>query len=91
MEKLTPDEQIMYIFAFRYSLQRKSCALSLVSRLIVERVAEFEDWQLRDMIGEVEEYWATNKDILVVDRDLQREFRDRLRGALLERGVKQAI
>lgn len=80
----------MYIFAFRYSLQRKSCALSLVSRLIVERVAEFEDWQLRDMIGEVEEYWATNKDILVVDRDLQRLFRDRLQDALSGRSAEAA-
>ena len=90
MEKLTPDEQILYIFAFRYSLQRNSCALSLVSRLIVERVAEFEDWQLRDMIGEVEEYWATNKDILVVDRDLQRLFRDRLQDALSGRSAEAA-
>ena len=91
MEKLTPDEQIMYIFAFRYSLQRKSCALSLVSRLIVERVAEFEDWQLRDMIGEIEAHWEDNNEIHPIDRDVQRLFRDRLRGALLERDVKQAI
>ena len=52
---------------------------------------EFEDWQLRDMIGEIEAHWEENKDIHPIDRDVQRLFRDRLRGALLERAVKQAI
>ena len=52
---------------------------------------DFEDWQLRDMICEIEAHWEENKDIHPIDRDVQRFFRDRRRGALLERGVKQAI
>ena len=52
---------------------------------------EFEDWQLLDMIGEIEAYWEMNGNIHPIDRDVQRLFRDRLRGALLERAVKQAI
>ena len=62
-----------------------------MSNLILERANGFEDWQLRDMIGEIEAHWEWNKDIHPIDRDVQRLFRDRLRGALLERGVAQAV
>ncbi|EFF65357.1 hypothetical protein HMPREF7545_1728 [Selenomonas noxia ATCC 43541] len=78
-------------FAFRYALPRQSYALSLVSDLVLRRVDEFEDWQLRDMIGEIEAHWEENNEIHPIDRDVQRLFRDRLRGALLERGVAQAV
>nr|DAR93706.1 MAG TPA: hypothetical protein [Caudoviricetes sp.] len=88
---MTSDEQTLYFFAFRYALPRQSGALSLVSNLILERANGFEDWQLRDMIGEIEAHWEWNKDIHPIDRDVQRLFRDRLRGALLERGVAQAV
>lgn len=88
---MTPDEQTLYFFAFRYALPRQSGALSLVSNLILEHVNDFEDWQLRDMSGEIEAHWEENKDIHPIDRDVQRFFRDRLRGALLERGVAQAV
>ena len=88
---MTPDEQTLYFFAFRYALPRQTYALSLVSNLVLERVNDFEDWQLRDMIGEIEAHWEENKDIHPIDRDVQRLFRDRLRGALLERGVAQAV
>ena len=87
---MTPDEQTLYFFAFRYALPRQSYALSLVSNLILERVNDFEDWQLRDMIGEIEAHWEWNKDIHPIDRDVQRLFRDRLREELLERSIKQA-
>lgn len=62
-----------------------------MSNIILKRVNDFEDWKLRDMIGEIEAHWEWNKDIHPIDRDVQRLFRDRLRGALLERAVKQAI
>lgn len=88
---MTSDEQTLYFFAFRYALPRQSYALSLVSHLILQRVNYFDDWQLRDMIGEIEAYWEENKDIHPIDRDMQWLFRDRLRGALLERGVAQAV
>ena len=88
---MTSDEQTLYFFAFRYALPRQSYALSLVSNLILEHVNDFEDWQLRDMIGEIEAHWEENKDIHPIDRDVQRLFRDRLQKTLLERGVKQAI
>lgn len=88
---MTPDEQTLYFFAFRYALPRQSGALSLVSNIILKRVNDFEEWQLRDMIGEIEAHWEENKDIHPIDRDVQRLFRDRLRGALLERGVAQAV
>mgnify|MGYP000989038915 FL=1 len=84
------DEQTLYFFAFRYALPRQSYALSL-SHLILERVNDFDGWQLRDMIGEIEAYWEWNKDIHPIDRDVQRLFRNRLQGALLERSVKQAV
>lgn len=88
---MTLDEQTLYFFAFRYALPRQSYALSLVSHLILERVNDFDDWQLRDMIGEIEAHWEMNNDIHPIDRDVQRLFRDRLQGALLKRAVKQAI
>ena len=88
---MTPDEQTLYFFAFRYALPRQTYALSLVSHLILQRVNDFEDWQLRDMIGEIEMSWEWNKDIHSIDRDVQRFFRDRLQDALLERSVKQAV
>ena len=91
MAKLTPDEQTLYFFAFRYALPRQSYALSLVSHLILERVNDFDDWQLRDMIGEIEAHWEWNEDIHPIDRDVQRLFRDRLQAALLERIVAQAV
>ena len=88
---MTLDEQTLCFFAFRYALPRQSYALSLVSHLILERVNDFDDWQLQDMIGEIEAHWEENNEIHSIDRDVQRLFRDRLRGALLERAVKQAI
>ena len=72
---MTSDEQALYFFAFRYALPRQSY--------------EFEDWQLRDMIGEIEAHGEENKDIHPIDRDVQRLFRDRLRNALLERSIER--
>lgn len=88
---MTSDEQTLYFFAFRYALPRQSGALSLVSNIVLKRVNDFEDWRLRDMIGEIEAHWEWNKDIHPIDRDVQRFFRDRLQDALLERSVKQAV
>ena len=88
---MTSDEQTLYFFAFRYALPRQSYALSLVSDLVLRRVDEFEDWQLRGMIGEIEAHWEENNEIHPIDRDVQRIFRDRLQKTLLEHGVKQAI
>ena len=88
---MTSDEQTLYFFAFRYALPRQSYALSLVSHLILQRVNDFDDWQLRDMISEIEAHWEENKDIHPIDRDVQRIFRERLQVVLLERGVAQAV
>lgn len=82
---MTQDEQTLYFFAFRYALPRQSYALSLVSDLVIRRVNDFEEWQLRDMIGEIEAHWEWNKDIHPIDRDVQQLFRDRLRNALFAR------
>ena len=88
---MTSDEQTLYFFAFRYALPRQSYALSLVSHLILERVNDFDDWQLRDMIGEIEAHWEENNEIHPIDRDVQRIFRDRLRNALLERSIERGV
>ena len=88
---MTQDEQTLYFFAFRYALPRQSYALSLVSHLILERVNDFDDWQLRDMIGEIEAHWEWNKDIHPIDREVQRLFQEHLKVALLERIVAQAV
>ncbi len=91
MAKLTPDEQTLYFFAFRYALPRQSYALSLVSNLVLRRVDEFEDWQLRDMIGEIEAHWEMNGNIHLIDSDVQLLFRDQLRNALLERSIERGV
>ena len=85
---MTPDEQTLYFFAFRYALPRQTYALSLVSNLILERVNDFEDWQLRDMIGEIELSWEWNKDIHPIDKDVQKLLRRGLLDALAERSAK---
>lgn len=85
---MTADEQSLYFFAFRYALPRQSYALSLVSSLVMQRVNEFEDWQLRDMAGEIEAHWEENKDIHPIDRDVQRLFRDRLQDVLSRRSAE---
>jgi hypothetical protein len=87
---MTSDEQTLYFFAFRYALPRQSYALSLVSDLVLRRVDEFEDWQLRDMIGEIEAHWEENNEIHPIDRDVQRLFRDRLQDALSGRSAEAA-
>ena len=91
MAKLTPDEQTLYFFAFRYALPRQSYALSLVSDLVLRRVDDFDDWQLRDMIGEIEVHWEENNEIHPIDRDVQLLFRDQLRNALLERSIERGV
>ena len=88
---MTSDEQTLYFFAFRYALPRQSYALSLVSDLVLRRVNEFEDWQLRDMIGEIEAHWEMNGNIHPIDRDVQLLFRDQLRNALLERSIERGV
>lgn len=86
---MTLDEQTLYFFAFRYALPRQSYALSLVSDLVLRRVDEFEDWQLRDMISEIEAHWEENNEIHPIDRDVQRLFRNGLKEVLLERDAVQ--
>ena len=88
---MTSDEQTLYFFAFRYALPRQSYALSLVSDLVLRCVNDFEDWQLRDMIGEIESYWEMNGNIHPIDRDVQLLFRDQLRNALLERSIERGV
>lgn len=88
---MTQNEQTLYFFAFRYALHRQVYEMFIVSNLILERVNEFEDWQLRDMIGEIEAHWEWNKDIHPIDRDVQQLFRDRLRNALLERSIERGV
>ena len=87
---MTSDEQTLYFFAFRYALPRQSYALSLVSDLVLRRVDEFEDWQLRDMIGEIEAHWEENNEIHPIDQDVQRLFRDLLQDALSGRSAEAA-
>ena len=62
-----------------------------MSDLVLRRVNEFEDWQLRDMIGEIEAHWEWNNDIHPIDRDVQRLFRDRLQKDLLERSIERGV
>ena len=62
-----------------------------MSHLILERVNDFDDWQLQDMIGEIEAHWEENNEIHSIDRDVQRLFRDRLRNALLERSIERGV
>ena len=85
---MTSDEQTLYFFAFRYALPRQSYALTLVSRLVMENVEKFEDWQLRDMVGEIEAHWEWNKDIHPVDKNVQTQFWQGLLDALAERSAK---
>lgn len=85
---MTSDEQTLYFFAFRYALPRQSYALSLVSDLVLRRVNDFEDWQLRDMIGEIEAHWEWNKDIHPIDKNVQTQFWQGLLDALAERSAK---
>ena len=85
---MTQDEQTLYFFAFRYALPRQSYALTLVSRLVMENVEKFEDWQLRDMISEIEAHWEWNKDIHPIDKDVQKLLRRGLLDALAERSAK---
>ena len=79
MATLTPDEQTLYFFAFRYALPRQSYALSLVSDLVLRRVNEFEA------------HWEENNEIHPIDRDVQLLFRDQLRNALLERSIERGV
>ena len=58
---------------------------SLVSNIIMQRVNDFEVWQLINMIGEIEAHWEWNKNIHPIDRDMQQKFRDWLEEALMKR------
>ena len=85
---MTQNEQTLYFFAFRYALHRQVYEMFIVSNLILERVNEFEDGQLRDMLGEMEANRERNEDINLIKRDVQRFFRDGLREELLKRSAK---
>lgn len=90
MTRLKLDEQAIYFFAFRYALPRQSYALSLVSHFVMERAKRFEDWQLQDMVGEIEAYWNTHDNINSVDFSVQKDFWQQLQSELLKRNTMEA-
>lgn len=85
---MTQNEQTLYFFAFRYALHRQVYEMFIVFNLILERVNEFEDGQLQDMLGEMEANRERDEDINLIKRDVQRFFRDGLREELLKRSAK---
>ena len=50
---MTKNERTVYVFALRYALPRHTYALSIVSREILSRLNDFEDWELDGMIREL--------------------------------------
>jgi hypothetical protein len=88
MAKLTPDEQLLYLFAFRYGLPRQTCALSKVAGLVTKRVDKFDDFYLQRMVSEIEECWRNEREINSIDLDVQTQFRQELIDALAKRSAK---
>ena len=83
---MTIDEQTVYVFALRYALPRHTYALSFVSREILSRLNDFEDWELGGMIRDCWIYYPTLDFGGDMDRQTADEFRGKLMAELKKRG-----
>ena len=87
MKKLTPDEQTLYYFAFRFVLSKKASDFVLVAYLVLMHMDEFEKWRLQDMIEDVEANLKGRVDITSVDVDVKRSFQQKLMDELAGRSA----
>lgn len=83
---MTKDERAVYVFALRYALPRHSCALSIVSQMILSRLDAFEDWELDGMIRDCWIYYPSLDFGGDIDRQKADEFKDKLLAELTKRG-----
>jgi hypothetical protein len=83
---MTKDERTVYVFALRYALPRHSYALSIVSREILSRLNDFEDWELDGMIRDCWIYYPTLDFGGDMDRQTADAFKAKLIAELKKRG-----
>lgn len=83
---MTKDERTVYVFALRYALPRHSYALSIVSREILSRLNDFEDWELDGMIRDCWIYYPSLDCVGDIDRRKADEFKSKLLAELSRRG-----
>ena len=83
---MTNDERAVYIFALRYALPRHTYALSIVSREILSRLNDFEDWELDGMIRDCWIYYPALDCGGDIDRQKADEFKNKLLAELVRRG-----
>ena len=88
---MTKDERIVYVFALRYALPRHTYALSIVSREILSRLNDFEDWELDGMIRDCWIYYPSLDCGGDIDRQRADEFKDKLMTELAKRGRDDMI
>lgn len=83
---LTKDEKTIYIFALRYALPRHSYALHFVIYQIFPLIADFEDWEIKDMIDDCRLFYpGPELGGVECDRPLVDNFRERLKEELERR------
>ena len=83
---MTKDERTVYVFALRYALPRHTYALSIVSREILSRLDNFEDWELDGMIRDCWIYYPSLDCGGDIDRKMADEFKNKLIAELTKRG-----
>ena len=88
---MTKDERTVYVFALRYALPRHTYALSIVSREILSRLDDFEDWELDGMIRDCWIYYPALDCGGDIDRKNADDLKDKLIAELAKRGRDDMI
>ena len=83
---MTNTERTVYVFALRYALPRHTYALSIVSREILTRLNDFEDWELDGMIRDCWIYYPALDCGGDIDRQKADDLKDKLIAELENRG-----
>lgn len=79
---MTQDEEFIYFAAFRYALSRETLAPTIITRAIMNRIHEFPDFSVQQMIYEIDREFQT---ISELDKDTWIEFKYSLQQTLKER------
>lgn len=71
---LSKDSRTILVFALRYALPRHSYALGLVSDYIKLHVNSFEDWEISNMLHDIEEFYPSDA-FGGIDQERAEDFR----------------
>lgn len=83
---LDRDDKAIYLFAFRYAIERRTYSFGLVADKIMSNIDDFQNWEISLFIEESKEALTINKNMDKCDADNVKALMSKL-----EKEMKQRI